>query len=79
VRLLQTLVPHYQPSAFLLQTLCETEARSNHEREAAHDFRSRTTHGPSAGLTGSPRESLPQPRRSPWRRSSRPWRVSGAA
>src|SRR5881227_3171226 len=38
VRLLQTLVPHYQPSAFLLQTLCETEARRSHE-EAVDDLR----------------------------------------
>jgi FlaA1/EpsC-like NDP-sugar epimerase len=39
VGLLQALVPHYQPSAFLLQALCETEARRNHEREAADDLR----------------------------------------
>jgi len=39
VRLLQALVPHYQPSAFLLQALCETEARRNHERDTADDLR----------------------------------------
>ena len=57
VRLLQTLVPHYQPSAFLLQTLCETEARRNHEREAADDLRDYK--GPVALPARRPHRGMP--------------------
>ena len=56
VRLLQTLVPHYQPSAFLLQTLCETEARRSHE-EAVDDLRGHK--GPVALPIRRPHRGVP--------------------
>jgi len=56
VRLLQTLVPHYQPSAFLLQTLCETEARRSHE-EAVDDLRGHK--GPVAVPIRRPHRGVP--------------------